>query len=192
MVSPCAWWDAPSMAVEVSAMRAGVEREPGLHALSCRPGSPGPSVSLARRFPSDPSSIGAARRAVEELTLLGPAVIEDLRLLVSELVANSVEHSPQREGTPIGLTVSTLTRRVRVEVDDGGHGFAPTPSRPPVDAPSGRGLFLVDQLAASWGVSGPGGTRVWCELERERLNGGVDDVERSPEAPTTRTFAEVC
>ncbi len=180
------------MAVEVSAMRAGVDQQPGLHALSPELGRPVSSTSLARRFPADPSSIGAARRAVEELACLGPTVLEDVRLLVSELVANSVEHSPQREGTPIGLTVSVSTRRVRVEVDDGGHGFTPTQSRPPLDAPSGRGLFVVDQLAACWGVSGTGGTRVWCEIERERLDGGVDGPERSPEAPAARAFAEAC
>lgn len=177
------------MAIEVSAMRAGVDREPGLHALACRPaGCPVSSTRLTRRFPSDPPSVGAARRAVEQLAWLGPTVLEDLRLIVSELVANSVEHSPQRGGAPIGLTVSVSARRVRVEVDDGGHGFAPTSSCPPVDAPSGRGLFVVDQLAASWGVNGAGGTRVWCELER--LGGGVEDPEPSPAAAVARTFAE--
>ena len=161
-------------------MRAGVDQQPALDALGPELGRPVSSTILARHFPIDPSSIGAARRAVEELACLGPAVLEDLRLIVSELVANSVEHSPQRGGTPIGLTVSVSTRRIRLEVDDGGHGFMPTPSRPPVDAPSGRGLFIVDQLAACWGVSGVGGTRVWCELERERLDGRVESPERSP------------
>lgn len=181
------------MAVEISAMRASVDQQRGLHALAPERSRPVSSTILTRNFPTDPSSIGAARRAVEELACLGPTVLEDLRLLVSELVANSVEHSPQREGTPIGLTLSVSTRRVRVEVDDGGHGFTPTPPRrPPVDAPSGRGLFVVDQLAACWGVTGEGGTHVWCELERDRLDGPVEGPKRSPEAPAGRTFAEAC
>ena len=180
------------MAVEVSAMRAGVDQQPELHALGPELGVPGSSTFLARDFPTDHSSIGAARRAVEGLACLGPTALEDLGLLVRELVANSVEHSAQRGRAPIGLTVSVSTRRVRVEVDDGGHGFTPTPSRPPVDAPSGRGLFVVDQLAACWGVSGVGGTRGWCELERERLDVGVDRPARSPEAPAARTFADAC
>ena len=192
MVSPDPGWEAPTMAVEVSAIRAGVDQQPGLHALGPELGRPASPTSLARRFSADPSSIGAARRAVEELACLEPTVLEDVRLIVSELVANSVEHSPQREGTPIGLTVSVSAPRVRVEVDDGGHGFTPAPSRPPVDAPSGRGLFVVDQLAASWGVTGEGGTHVWCELERNRLDGPVEGAKRSPEAPAGRTFAEVC
>ncbi len=135
-------------------------------------------AGLARRFSCDPSSIGAARRAVDELGgSLSPALLADLRLLVSELMANSVEHGPRREGRTIALGVSVSERRVRAEVQDGGRGFTPVASRPPAQAPSGRGLYVIDQLAASWGVSDADGTRVWFELDRERSEAAQDDLE---------------
>lgn len=126
--------------------------------------------TLTRRFPRDPSSVGSARRAIDELAdLVQPAVLADLRLLVSELMSNSVEHGPRREGETIRLSVSISNDRVRAEVQDGGRGFTPVASRPAVDAPSGRGLLFVDHLASSWGVTSADGTRVWFELDRSPL-----------------------
>ena len=125
---------------------------------------------LARRFACRPSSIGAARRAVEELgASLQQTVLADLRLLVSELVANSVEHGPRRDGRTIRLRVSIGEERVRAEVEDDGCGFIPMACLPPAEAPSGRGLYFVEELAAAWGVTSAGGTCVWFELDRERF-----------------------
>ena len=120
-------------------------------------------------FPRDPASVALARRAVDELAgELEPAVLADLRLLVSELMANSVEHGPRGPGEAIRLSVSVAPDRVRAEVRDGGRGFSPLIARPAADAPSGRGLYFVDQLATSWGVTSMDGTSVWFELERSR------------------------
>ena len=156
------------MAVHLSAMGASMQQHPDPQdPLGSQAGGTSCPTSLARRFSCHPSSIGAARRAVDELgDCLQPTLLADLRLLVSEVVSNSVEHSPRPDGA-IGLAVSISGERVRAEVEDGGRGFTAVGSRPAVDAPSGRGLFLVDQLAASWGVSGTDGTRVWFELDRE-------------------------
>ncbi len=135
-----------------------------------RPRGTGSPTVLTRRFPSDPSSIRAARRAVDELSAwLQPVLLADLRLLVSELVANSVEHGPQRGGRTIRLRVSIGEERVRAEVEDDGCGFIPMASLPPAEAPSGRGLYFVEELAAAWGVTSADGTRVWFELDRERF-----------------------
>ena len=156
------------MTIDVSAAGVVVRENPHLQTrLASRWGGAGSAASLARRFPRDPSSVGSARRAVEELAdRLQPDLLADLRLLVSELMANSVEHAPRRDGETIRLSVSITDDRVRAEVRDGGRGFTPLASRPAVDAPSGRGLFFVDQLATSWGVTSVGGTCVWFELER--------------------------
>ncbi len=150
-------------------MTAGVHEPSDFQvAVGTRPEGSECPRGLARRFPSDRSSIGAARRAVDELgAWLQPGLLADLQLLVSELVANSVEHGPRGDGETIRLAVSISNARVRGEVEDGGRGFVPTASRPPVDAPSGRGLYVVDQLASCWGVTGADGTRVWFELDCE-------------------------
>lgn len=118
-----------------------------------------------RLLPSAPASPAAARAAVDELSdTLPPDRLADLRLLVSELVANSVEHGPRDE--PIRLRISSSAQRVRAEVRDGGNGFIP-PSAPPSSlSDGGRGLLLVDRMADSWGVGSGASTSVWVELSR--------------------------
>ena len=153
--------DAPARGTEAS------ENPDSQIQYGSRSGGTENAGTLARRFPPDASSVGSARRAIDELAnLVEPAVLADLRLLVSELMANSVEHGP---GETIRLSVSISNDRVRAEVQDGGRGFTPAASRPAVDAPSGRGLYFVDHLASSWGVTSADGTRVWFELERSPL-----------------------
>jgi anti-sigma regulatory factor (Ser/Thr protein kinase) len=94
---------------------------------------------------------------------LGEGVRGSLRLLVSELVTNSVRHvtgSPQ----PVELAVRIGARAIRVEVRDGGAGFEPGKPEPR-GADGGFGLFLVERMASRWGVDTRDGTRVWFELD---------------------------
>ena len=96
-------------------------------------------------------------------SLLEGTLADDVALLVSELVTNSVRHAGARSGEPIGLHVAAWPRRVRVEVSDPGGGFAPREPRPRADGASGWGLYLVDRLADRWGAAD--GT-VWFEMSR--------------------------
>ena len=94
---------------------------------------------------------------------LGESVRSSLRLLVSELVTNSVRHVTGSRD-PVELAVRIGARAIRVEVRDGGAGFEP--GRPePRGADGGFGLFLVERLASRWGVDTGDGTRVWFELD---------------------------
>jgi anti-sigma regulatory factor (Ser/Thr protein kinase) len=90
----------------------------------------------------------------------------DLKLLVSELVANSVEHSGARRDQLIGLEIRVSDERLRVEVSDPGPGFdlPCLPTEQPWEAEYGRGLLIVDSLAQSWGVSHGERNTVWFEL----------------------------
>ena len=90
----------------------------------------------------------------------------DLKLLVSELVANSVEHSGAGPDDLIGLDVHVRDGRIRVEVSDGGTGFQLplTPTSHPWEAEYGRGLLIVDCVADAWGVSKGKRSIVWFEL----------------------------
>jgi anti-sigma regulatory factor (Ser/Thr protein kinase) len=91
-----------------------------------------------------------------------------LKLLVSELVTNSVRHV-KGSTRPVVLAVQIGARAIRVEVHDGGAGFEPgTPT--PRGADGGFGLFLVERMASRWGVDTRDGTRVWFELD---LNSGL-------------------
>ena len=96
--------------------------------------------------------------------LLDARTLENARLLVSELVANAIEHV--REEGEIELRVSPAGGILRVEVLDPGPGFTPRQRSP--DSDRGWGLQYVDRLAASWGVdSEDERSRVWFELLSE-------------------------
>ncbi|MFG2452777.1 ATP-binding protein [Streptomyces sp. NPDC048512] len=86
---------------------------------------------------------------------------DTVELLVSELITNSVRHTPG----PIRLTLQTQNGRLRCEVED--VGFS-EPVRSPVaeDAESGRGTELLDILAGAWGcIPTTRGKTVWFELD---------------------------
>ena len=92
-----------------------------------------------------------------------------LRLLVSELVTNSVRHVVGST-EPVELVVRVGAGRIRVEVHDGGAGFEP--GRPePRGSQGGFGLFLVERMASRWGVDTRDGTRVWFELDLAPVGG---------------------
>jgi anti-sigma regulatory factor (Ser/Thr protein kinase) len=106
-----------------------------------------------------------ARRCLEPLReRLHPDTFESLRLLVTELVNNSLRHSGRPEGDPIVLTVELGGGEVRAEVVDHGSGRDAFRASPSVEGESGWGLYLVDRLADEWGYSREGPTRVWFEL----------------------------
>ena len=110
-------------------------------------------------------SVGRARRSVE-LHLQGrveEALLQDVRLLVSEIVTNAVIHGPTEV---IVVDIAISDSRVRVEVCDGGVGFEFSGGSRPVDTIGGQGLRILDALASHWGVAGDDGTCVWFELER--------------------------
>jgi anti-sigma regulatory factor (Ser/Thr protein kinase) len=119
-----------------------------------------------------PYAVTAARLALADLeSQLDASVAFDVRLLVSELVTNSVQHARVAAEDSIVLTVKFTDACVRVQVDDDGPGFTPPTSPPSDDADAGWGLFLVEQLADSWGV-GEGGQGVWFEINRHRAQEG--------------------
>lgn len=93
--------------------------------------------------------------------------LDDLLLLATELVANAVMHGAAEHDGHIGLRLEMEQSTVRLVVTDGGPHF----SRPDRDeqeqgANAPRfGLFLVDAVAARWGVSVDGKKGVWAELD---------------------------
>lgn len=115
-------------------------------------------------LPGGPEAAGQARDELHQLDSLRGAMLDNLRLLVTELVTNSVRHAGARN---VDLTVLAGLDAVRVEVSDDGPGFTPRPRGSDDDREGGWGLFLVQRLASRWGVlAGEDQTRVWCELDR--------------------------
>jgi anti-sigma regulatory factor (Ser/Thr protein kinase) len=126
-------------------------------------------MQFSFQFPPADDAPAQARAALEVFDqILSPEVLEDLQLVVSELVTNSVKFGPKRPIT-LALTVGT-EGRVQGEVIDQGDGErAKIEMTAEPTIAGGWGLHLVDQLAVDWGVT-EGSTHVWFEIgPRRRL-----------------------
>lgn len=114
------------------------------------------------------ASVRAARdRLRRELDARCPAArLEDARLVVSELVANSLRYARPLADHTITVGWHVRPDALRLSVTDGGSStHAPTERHPGGLATGGRGLNIVHTLAQSWGVeSVDEGTTVWAEL----------------------------
>ena len=121
---------------------------------------------VRRDFPPEPQAVPDARAAMEILRDMVPSeVFEDLRLMVSELVTNSLRHADLAPGDRISLTARVEGPLIRVEVEDPGGGFVP-PGRTETPFPTaGWGLVIVSELATAWGVHADGSTKVWFEID---------------------------
>jgi anti-sigma regulatory factor (Ser/Thr protein kinase) len=106
----------------------------------------------------------ARRRLVALEAQVEPSLLDDLLIVVSELVANSVKYGP---GEPITVRLRVDgARLVQGEVEDEGEPREPPQVRLRPGGPSGGyGLNLVDRLSTRWGVR-EGSTRVWFVLDR--------------------------
>ena len=84
-----------------------------------------------------------------------------MSLLTSELVTNSLLHAR----TDTHVVVSAYDGRLRIEVHDGSL-VGPSRNRYSADAATGRGMLLIEALAAEWGCElYRAGKSVWYELE---------------------------
>jgi len=117
------------------------------------------------QLPNNVQSPRAARVGLEPFAATVPdSVLQAARLMVSELVSNSVKHAGLPDHEVVTVTAQSSRDRMRVEVADGGLGFEPDLPPQPGDT-SGWGLFLVEQMADRWGVDPLArGVRVWFEL----------------------------
>jgi anti-sigma regulatory factor (Ser/Thr protein kinase) len=112
-----------------------------------------------------PHAAARARGALSGLRSdIDAPCLETLRLLVTELVTNSIKHAGAHT---VSLKILVGGSAVRTEVSDEGPGFDPDTAGTPRGDRSGWGLFLVQRLADRWGVQqGDGLTKVWFELSR--------------------------
>jgi anti-sigma regulatory factor (Ser/Thr protein kinase) len=116
-------------------------------------------------FPKDVQSVAAARAFVAQaLGHCPPETIEVARLLTSELATNAVLHA--HSGFDVAASESEGV--VHVEVTDGSSSWPEANAADPGDA-HGRGLNLVREFSAEWGVvKNPPGKTVWFDLQCPR------------------------
>ncbi|MDP9849856.1 ATP-binding protein [Streptosporangium lutulentum] len=133
------------------------------------PESPG-ACAWHREFPGEVSSVPAARTWAHGLLAvrLAPPALDDVLLLLSEVVTNAVTHSDSGRTADGRVTVHVTCDpgAVHVEVtDDGSATSTPVVHVPDPEADGGRGLWLVDLLAAAWGFRHDGmGRSVWFQV----------------------------
>jgi anti-sigma regulatory factor (Ser/Thr protein kinase) len=124
------------------------------------------SAELSVDLPRTAQAPSLARRALDGFAdQVDPDVMPDVRLLVSELITNSVKYGG--EG-PVRLEVTASDDRVRAEIIDQGIGFTPVARGDDLEKVGGWGLHLVEQLTTDWGTH-EGSTHVWFEID---LSGG--------------------
>ena len=128
------------------------------------PSAPRPAgAAVSATFPADLIAARAARQFVTDglvNTNLRPTLIDDARLIVTELAANAIVHAR----SPFSVTVHAHGSRVRLSVRD---SSTVRPTVRPCDplAATGRGLLLVGALSADWGVVVTAdGKTVWADL----------------------------
>jgi anti-sigma regulatory factor (Ser/Thr protein kinase) len=112
-------------------------------------------------LPAIPLSVRQSREAVGEVVArlgLSPPVIDDVRLCVSEAVANVVRHAYGRNVGDLGITVERGDSEVTIAVRDDGIGL----SQFQREGDLGYGLRIIEQLTQRCAItSAPGvGTEV--------------------------------
>ena len=153
----------------VSALRAENAELRGGHdgagALPAGDASAGEALEVS--LPLDTRAPGAARIVVDGLCgRVPPSVLDCARLVVSELVADSVVHCDASAGEVVVVRVQIADTLVRLEVWDPGSGGLPIPQTPDRQDAGGLGLNIVQTLSERWGVERAvaGGTRIWAQL----------------------------
>ena len=117
------------------------------------------SVTLARRA----ERARVARSFVSGVLGPGHRCGDDAALLVSELFGNSLQHGgSSAPGETVTVAVRAGDGIVRVEVTGRSGPGVPEPRPAGGDAEGGRGLQLVDRLAARWSWRRRGGQTVTC------------------------------
>lgn len=123
-------------------------------------------MAIRTKLSTDLASVSEARRIVaDELASAGcnDNTIEDARLLTSELATNAVRHATGTDS--YDLTVQLDRGVLHVGLTDSCADRPRVSGRPPDEAESGRGMWLVDLIAEQWGVEpSPPGKRVWFEM----------------------------
>jgi anti-sigma regulatory factor (Ser/Thr protein kinase) len=119
-------------------------------------------VELSIEIPRTPEAPSVARRALADLDgKIDASVLADVRLLVSELITNSVKYGGDG---PVRLELTAGEGRIRAEIVDQGSGFTPVRRGDDLDRVGGWGLHLVQELTTDWGIRA-GSTHVWFEID---------------------------
>ena len=119
------------------------------------------------RLIPQPEVVAAARHALDRLeNLLPPEKLGQVRLVVSELVTNSILHAGLSPDDRISLMVMVSAGSVRGRVCEPGPGFeVPLEPCPRPNLRGGWGLPIVKRISDRWGVERNSHACVWFEID---------------------------
>jgi anti-sigma regulatory factor (Ser/Thr protein kinase) len=129
------------------------------------------STTVSFSMPGGTGAAAIARRSVISIEAGLPlGVRHRVALMLSELVANAVQHGGAGPTEVVEVRVASSAHRVRVEViDPGWHDGEPHPRIQHADG--GYGLVLIEHLSDVWGreATADGGSLAWFELDLDGL-----------------------
>lgn len=93
---------------------------------------------------------------------------DDISLIISELVTNSVTHARVDASRQLTLSAQPTPGGWRIAVSDPGSNSEPHIGSPDAWGAGGMGLRLVERLCTRWGTfrDSRQATHVWCDLPR--------------------------
>jgi anti-sigma regulatory factor (Ser/Thr protein kinase) len=129
-------------------------------------------------LPPDPAALAAARQVVRTACHAWslPHLVDDAEVVVTEIVANAVQHG----GGPVDMVLTRRVRYLHMSVRD----RSPVPPSRSIPDPDtlqgGRGLLLLDAIAAGWGTAATdNGKAVWATLRIDpRATSPGEDQDR--------------
>lgn len=126
-------------------------------------------MEVKRELVPTTEAVSEARLCLEELRYrLSAEALEDARIVLNELVTNSVRHARLSPGDRISLRLTLSSNVLRAEVRDPGPPFEASTGKFGLYRTSGWGLYLVEQLSERWGVERDDLKCVWFELGPNR------------------------
>jgi anti-sigma regulatory factor (Ser/Thr protein kinase) len=119
------------------------------------------------RYPAIPAAVRAARSCIARALhgRVSASTVDDVELLATELMTNSIRHSGIDAGEDVVVRLEARADRVRLEVSDRGLGFDPGHPEPSLERGNGWGLYIVEKMSDRWGVDRNGRTSVWFEID---------------------------
>ncbi|MBA3262213.1 MAG: ATP-binding protein [Thermoleophilaceae bacterium] len=123
-------------------------------------------------MPGGTRAASIARRSVTSIEAGLPlGVRHRVALMLSELVANAVQHGGAGAHDIVEVRVRSTRRRLRVEVIDPGWRGIEAPQR--IQHPDGGyGMLLIEHLSSGCGreATADGGSLAWFELDLDGLD----------------------
>jgi two-component sensor histidine kinase len=150
------------------------QRSRGIRGTALEPSAPASGDTSSGRLPSSPEAPRLARDALEQALTgyLTPESLYDAKLMVTELVTNSLRHAGlgREDYLRLSVHVDTSASVARIEIADPGPGFFPDRYTSSLTSPGGRGLEIVRSLSLRWGVERQRWNAVWFEIPLRARN----------------------